>query len=421
MRWRFLTLVLLLTAHAAPAFGQGPSYVQDPPKLGKSERALIRRNVGIAEDAEAAEELEALKSKPRVWLRAEYLLWWIKPANFPPLVTTGPYTEPRPGALDSLGTSVVFGQRGMDYQDRSGGRFTLGGWVGDDELWALEARYFFLKGRSIGQHFESPGAPILATPFYNLATNTADSSLITFPGVMSGSITVDAPSFLQGAEANLSGGLVRDERVRFDLTGGFRYLYLREGLNINAVSLVELAPQFQGLGIPFDGNTITVSDRFDASNHFYGGQVGARVELHHKRWTLDLDARVALGVSHQVVSIAGSTGIDTQPATSANGGLLAVSSNSGRFTQNSLAVIPEVGVSLKLRLTEQLQLFGGYSFLYWSRVARPGDQIDANVNPNLVPTSMTFGTAGGTNRPAFSFRQTDFFAHGANFGLEFRY
>jgi hypothetical protein len=421
MRWRVLTLVLLLAAYAAPAFGQGPSYVQDPPKLGQSERALIRRNVGIAEDAEAAEDLEALKSKPRIWLRAEYLLWWIKPANFPPLVTTGPYTDPRPGALDSLGTSVLFGQPGMDFQDRSGGRFAIGGWLGEDELWALEARYFFLKGRSIGQRFESPGAPVLATPFFNLATNTADSSLSTFPGVMGGSITVDAPSFLHGAEANLSAVLARNEQFRFDLTGGFRYLYLREGLHINSNSLVELAPQFQGLGIPFDGNTIAVSDRFDASNHFYGGQLGTRVELHHKRWTIDFDARVALGVSHQVVAITGSTNIDTQPATAANGGLLAVSSNSGRFTQNSFAVVPEVGVMLKLQLTERLQLFGGYSFLYWSRVARPGDQIDANVNPNLVPTSMTFGTAGGPSRPGFSFRQTDFFAHGANFGLEFRY
>ena len=36
-------------------------------------------------------------------------------------------------------------------------------------------------------------------------------------------------------------------------------------------------------------------------------------------------------------------------------------------------------------------------------------------------TSATFGAVGGPNRPAFAFRSTDFFAHGANFGVEIRY
>lgn len=421
MQVRAFILVILLAASPSLAFAQGPSYVQDPPKLGQEERLLERRNDGVAADAEAAEDLAALKSSPRCWLRAEYLLWWIKPANFPPLVTSGPFTDPRPGSLDSLDTTLLFGQRGMDYQDRSGGRFTLGGWLDAEELWAVEASYFFLNGRSLGQRFESPGAPVLATPFFNLATGLADASLVTFPGVLNGSITVDAPSFLHGAEANLSTVLVRNDQLRLDLTAGFRHLYLREALNINAVSLVELAPQFQGLGIPFDGNTITVSDRFQASNYFHGGQIGARAAWNRKRWTLDLDAKVALGVSHQVIAIRGSTNIDTQPATAAEAGLYAVSSNSGRFTQNTFAVVPEAGLKLRFHLTERLQVFAGYTFFYWSRVSRPGDQIDPNVNPNLVPTSMTFGAAGGPSRPAFSFRPTDFFAHGANFGLEFRY
>ncbi len=420
MRAGILSLVILLTG-TAPGFAQGPSYVQDPDKLGQGERLLQRRSDGVAADAEAAEELLASKSSPRFWVRGEYLIWWIKPASFPPLVTSGPFTDLRPGSLDSPDTTVLFGQRGMDYQDRSGGRFTLGGWLDGDSLFGLDVRFFFLKGRALGQSFESPGAPVLATPFFNTGTNTSDSSLATFPGVMSGSITVDAPSFLQGIETNLTAVVVREDSIRVDATAGFRSLYLREGLHVHALSRVELAPQFQGLGIPFDGNTISVSDRFDASNYFHGGQFGAHLGWTRKRWTLDLDAKVAFGVSLQVMSIQGSTGIDTQPATAIDGGLLAVFSNSGRFTRNTFAVVPEVGLTLKLRLTDRLDVFGGYSFLYWSRVVRPGDQIDSNVNPNLVPTSMTFGAAGGPSRPAFSFRQTDFFAHGANFGLEFRY
>jgi hypothetical protein len=200
-----------------------------------------------------------------------------------------------------------------------------------------------------------------------------------------------------------------------------RYLNLSEALNINAVSIVDLAEQYKGLGIPFDGNTINVRDSFDTRNHFYGGQLGTRVELEYKRWTLDLSGKVALGVSHQIAKVHGSTTIDTTPTFQQNGGLFAVSSNSGRFTNHAFAVAPEASFTLKFRLTERLQLFGGYSFFYWSRVARPSDQVDTTVNPNFVPTSTTFGASGGPQRPAFNFRSTDFFAHGANFGFEFRY
>ena len=51
----------------------------------------------------------------------------------------------------------------------------------------------------------------------------------------------------------------------------------------------------------------------------------------------------------------------------------------------------------------------------------PGDQINRTVNPGLVPTSQTFGTAGGPLQPSPIFQRTDFWAQGVNFGLEYRY
>jgi len=422
MRTTILTLGLLLAANASMAWGQSVNIeiATESPPLTQESNILGRGRI-IAENAEAAEELESLRRPPRFWARAEFILWWIKSSNLPPLVTTGPFSDLRPGALDSLDTKLLFGQNGMDFQDRTGGRFTAGWWLDDDQVWSVQAGYFFLRGRAIGHAFSSPGEPVLATPFTNALTNIPDSSLITFPGILSGQVVIDAPSFLQGAEANLNAKLWENEWLQWDASLGFRYLDLTESLNINAVSLVQLAPQYVGFGIPFDGNTITVNDTFETRNHFYGGQLGSRIEMNRGRWTLDLQGKVALGVTHSIANVHGSTGIDTAPAIAQNAGLFAVASNSGRFTSNSFAVVPEVGFNLKFQLTERLQLFGGYSFLYWSRVARPGDQIDTTVNPNFVPTSATFGAVGGPNRPGFSFRHTDFFAHGANFGLEFRY
>jgi hypothetical protein len=421
-------LLIVLLADATLAWGQfvAPAPNVLPPNDQAVSEAMqavqdspfLAANRVIAPDAEAAEDLETKKS--RIWARSEFLLWFIKSANFPPLVTTGPYTDPSPGALNSVNTKLLYGQDGMDFQDRTGGRFTFGVWLDDEKSWGVDAGYFFLSGRSIGVGISSPGNPVLATPFFNVISGAPDANPITYPGVMSGQVVVNAPSFLQGAEMNLTGLFAEGNNVRWQGSFGFRYLNLNEGLNINSVSLVQLAPQYLGLGIPYDGNTITTNDSFQTRNNFYGGQLGTQVEFDWKRFTLSLSGKVALGASSESVTINGVTSINTQPATVYNAGFFAVGSNSGRYTNNAFAVVPEIGLTLKFRLTERLQIFGGYSFLYWSRVARPGDQIDTSVNPNLVPTSPTYGT-GGPNRPAFSLRQTDFYAQGANFGLEFRY
>ena len=67
--------------------------------------------------------------------------------------------------------------------------------------------------------------------------------------------------------------------------------------------------------------------------------------------------------------------------------------------------------------TSNLTAFAGYSFLYLSSVARPGDQIDRSVNPTLIPTNPSFGVPFGPPRPAPIFNHTDFHAHGVNLGL----
>ena len=374
----------------------------------------------IAENAEDAEDLEAMTRKqPRIWIRAEYMNWRIKAANFPALVTSGSFADPMPGALGADNTRVLLGGSGTNFFDRRGGRFSVGWWLDEEQILGVDASYFFLGGRSINRIFVSAGEPVLATPFLNVNTGSPDASVAAFPGITSGQIAVNAPSFFQSAELNVTALLWQTERFRLEGLAGFRYVNLNEGLHLTETSLVTLAPQFIPL-FPFNGNTITLSDSFDTRNHFYGGQIGTRAELHLKRWTFDILTKVAVGVSHETIAIRGFTGIDTQPATAVNAGLFAVSSNSGQFSRSTFAAVPEVGVNLGFQLTDHIRIRAGYTFLYWSNVARPGDQVDTGVNPNLVPTFMNPGTAGPA-RPTFAFRGTDFFAHGANVGLEVRY
>lgn len=131
---------------------------------------------------------------------------------------------------------------------------------------------------------------------------------------------------------------------------------------------------------------------------------------------------MALGDAHQEVRIAGST-VFTDPVGNSvrqPGGLLALPTNMGSYSRDKFAVVPELGINVGRQLTDHLRVYVGYNLLYWSSVVRPGDQIDFVVNPTQLPTPAGPGVLVGPARPAFSFRDTDFWAQGVNLGVEFR-
>ena len=96
-------------------------------------------------------------------------------------------------------------------------------------------------------------------------------------------------------------------------------------------------------------------------------------------------------------------------------------SNIGRYYRNAFSVVPEGGINLGWNITPRIKATVGYTFLYWSDVARPGNLIDRNVNPAYQPTNQFYGIGGGPNTPTFSFHETGFWAQGVNFGLEFKF
>src|SRR5262249_35160460 len=77
----------------------------------------------------------------RVWIGAEYLLWWARGAHIPALVTTtdsfGGF-----GRLGDPSTRVLFGDQTIDRGARSGFRLTGGFWIDDCQLWGIQSRYF---------------------------------------------------------------------------------------------------------------------------------------------------------------------------------------------------------------------------------------------------------------------------------------
>jgi hypothetical protein len=345
----------------------------------------------------------------RFYASAEYLLWWLKGDPVPPLVTSGAVSDPTAGILGSSSTQVLFGGNSINTGPASGGRAFVGYWFTEEHCLGIEAGGFFLGPQTTNFTASSFGNPVLARPFINAITGAEDAQLVARSGVIAGSASVGSRTTLWGAEANLRTNCWCGPNGYVDLLLGYRQLGLNESLDVTENLLVPA------------GTTFLINDHFATHNRFYGAQIGAAAEYRIGRWVFDLNTKVGMGPTQQIVDISGSTVTTPPPGggpqTVATGGLLALTSNIGRHVRDQFTVVPEVGFNIGYLVTPRLRCFVGYNFLYWSSVARPGQAIDRTVNPNLLPPAV----AGGPARPAFNFNSSDFWAQGVTFGIEFRY
>jgi len=375
----------------------------------------------------------------RGWVSAEYLLWWFKKSPEPvPLVTMGAVTDIPPGALGQPFTQTVLGGSSINPEEHSGGRFAAGYWLDSEQTFAVEVSYLFLSPHVVSQSVASrgqPGLPALFIPFDNVtptpifdlpfSTGGGERGLfLALPAAYAGSATLSYSSRLQGAELTGTANLVDGGRFRLDLVGGFRWLELHEDLTFSTFS--NNVPGFGPAGL-----FINTRDQFATGNDFFGGQLGVRGEFRLERFVLSAAAKVALGDMSEVVNINGSSvtnlastvGLGTVgPTVVSPSGIFAEPSNIGRHLTSRFAVVPEANVNVGFDLSAAIRIFAGYSFLYMSDVARPGNQIDRTLNFSQSQNlALGFGALTGPARPAFSAGESGFWAQGLNFGLQFRY
>jgi hypothetical protein len=355
------------------------------------------------------------------YVSAEYLLWWTKKDTAPPLVSTsadGTGVTDRFGFLNQSSTSVLFGGP-YNGGARSGFRGNAGFWL---DTWceeAVEFGGFFLASRNKGFGASTDQNSILARPFFNVNNNTEFAELVGFPGIATGHVTISAPSSLWGLDTNLRCNVCLTCDQRFDLLLGFRYLNLNEGLTI--AEFVQGGPNAPA---PFTNAQTVVVYSFNTHNQFYGGQVGFTSEWKYGPWSLDVRGKLALGATEQQLTINGIESITAANGTTSsfNGGLLALPSNIGNHYKTHFSVVPEVGLTVGYQVTNAIRVYAGYNFLYWSNVARPGEQIDRNLDVTQIPNFTIAGARPtGQPNPSVPFKQSDYWAQGILIGIEFRY
>lgn len=362
------------------------------------------------------------------WISAEYLLWWTKNARTPPLVTTGSLAVSQPPFLGAIGrpdTVVLFGGS-IDTDVHSGGRFGAGVWFDECQTCGIDGSFFFLGQGSKSFYAQSDafGNPVLMRPFVltgavnpqtsEAVNDTQVAEQVAIPGLFAGRISARLTDQLLGTDLNLRKNICQDCCCRVDLLAGVRYLRFRESL-----SITEDFVTLPGFREEQAGNRFIVNDSFKTTNQFFGGQVGVVGEWHWRRWVFDARGKIALGCTQQVIENQGSSQLITAQGAVTNfpGGLYALGANQGRFTRDMFSVVPELGINVGYQITDHITAYVGYTFLYWTNIARPGDQIDTYVNLS----QFQGGTLQGPNRPWPPMKSTDFWAQGINFGLAFRY
>ena len=359
-------------------------------------------------------------------IRADYLMWWTDGTYLPALVTTSPDGTAREqaGVLGEPGTRILSGDQYVGNGLRHGGRLLIGYQPLDWDSWGIEATYYGLGVDQNDGDFlaSSSGSPILARPFFNTDLGGEDSELVAFQDldpVLAGSVAIDMHSEMHSVAASLKRNIFVQANRRCAFIGGYRYFRYREGLSIREnLTSTDTTDTL----IPL-GTTVDVFDQFGVTNDFHGGEVGLATQRIIGSLCIEGLAKIAIGGLRKTARIEGGATVVTPPPESttatSNGGLLALPSNTGTYGDTEFAVLPELGVNLRLDLTERLSFSVGYTLLYLDNAWRVGGQIDRCVDPTQITNLEQAGTPAPGAHPAPQLAESDFWAQGLSLGVVF--
>lgn len=341
-------------------------------------------------------------------LDAEALWWQFKGNPAPALVSTGVLGEP--------GTRVLMGADDLDTNPNLGLRLT--GTYALTDRRGLEGSILYVPTRRTTQSVASsgqPGSTDIFVPIFDASIHAESAENISAAGFFAGHAQAELGNSLLGVELNGTMRLETPVAWRVDGVAGLRYLRLRETFTFSTDS-----PNIP----PEPADVYQTTDRFGATNDFFGVQLGVRARHEWGAWTASGSAKLGIGAMVQNVDIEGTlltnafNGYGT-PVSYPGGGYFATPTNIGGYRRNVFAVVPEIALAVSYRVTPAMSIFAGYTFLYASNVVRAPNQVNRTVNytsPDLPP-----GLPLGPQEPSFSFKSSSFRAQALGIGVSMRF
>lgn len=373
---------------------------------------------------------------PVMIFRAEYLGWWIRsaPVAVPLVSTTSNFAGGELGAQGQPGTTfpVPAGSNSIDYGYLSGVRAAWG--IAPDFCPPIEVSGFTFTrnfkvfgGGSTDASGQYLARPIRLTDVAGPGGGLNTVEFVNVPGFAAGQVDVFSRLSFWNVETNVFFNFADNGTIRMDLILGYRHMDLYESLQINnTINGTNASVNFGGSSFGNGAGTF-VRDAFNGRNMFDGGQIGVRSIVNFGGLKVFGDFKLAMGANNQFLNIDGSSTLNQNiagaGAQTLPGGILALPSNIGAYSHSHFSIIPEVSLSLSYQATQHIRLYGGYNFLYWTNVIRPGDYVNNNVDGRQIPTDQNFiaGVKGNSPAGPTTFQMRDFFAHGFFAGVEIGY
>ncbi|MCI0683306.1 MAG: BBP7 family outer membrane beta-barrel protein [Gemmataceae bacterium] len=351
----------------------------------------------------------------RWYIAGEYLHWWVRPIDSPALLLVD-------------GAPVTASD--VDAFDRQGARFTIGRWLPNPHgLWGLEGTIMFTGLRRARNTYQSNGVQLLEHPFIDAGTGAPDSLPVAIdPPALDpreGLTEIEAASRMFGFEVNFRRELCRTSCGHLDLLFGYRQFHLDEAIAVRDRVIYDTAP------IPLSDATVIGVDEFGTHNRIFAGQIGLDGEVNWRRLYVGAWGKFAVGGNDEVINVSGWTVVQPTPGRlppppqtngkSFAGSVYTQASNIGSFSDSQLTVLPEVGVNVGYKITDNWRLGAGYNFLYINNVVRPGDAIDTTISRTQIPQLQPLAPAPGPRPAPPSFIESAYWAHGLTVHMEIRY
>jgi hypothetical protein len=172
---------------------------------------------------------------------------------------------------------------------------------------------------------------------------------------------------------------------------GFRYVNFQESLRQGgAYTFTAIDPNTNQLTFTNVNRQINSA----TNNNLYGPQIGLRAELVNKWFSLGVQPKVMLGLNSY------SADLQTLNVLRPNDRNQSLTLNDETF-----GVVGDLHVYSRVRLTEHLNVFVGYNFLWLGLLTRPADNIVYNarsINPAVDPVSENDLESDFQLNPSFS-------------------